>query len=403
MGAAAIADRRVAARAAAGRWLGRLAARGDAALAALGIDDFDAATLMTERAALMGYAWNGAVSPSGRCRLLECTDGWLALNLARDEDWDLMPAWLEGDVSSQWDAVAGAVRARSAAELVERGREMGLAVALDAPPVGWDQRSESRLGFAALDPAYKGLRQPRVLDLSSLWAGPLCGDLLRRLGADVVKVESVSRPDGARSGPPLFYDRLNAGKRSVALDLRTRHGVATLRALIERADIIIDSARPRALRQLGIHAEDLVRDVPGLTWVSITGHGRTGPEADWIAYGDDAAVAAGLSHLVWQETGERAMVGDAIADPLTGIHAALAAWGAFQAGGGLVECTLVGTMRECIAAAPAGICGLSPKATRRTSPDCARPLGADTGAVVAEWDAATYPCDTALALEGESS
>ena len=67
-----------------------------------------------------------------------------------------------------------------------------------------------------------------MVDLSALWAGPLCGDLLARAGASVVKVESTQRPDGARRGSRAFFDLLNGRKRSVALDLRSREGVRVL-------------------------------------------------------------------------------------------------------------------------------------------------------------------------------
>jgi hypothetical protein len=394
VGAAAGLAGGVSAREAAARWLGRLAAGADASLRALGLHDLDAATLMAERAALMGHGWNGAASPSGRCRLLEAADGWLALNLARDEDWTLMPAWLEQEGVSDWDAVAAAVRGRNAPALVERGREMGLAVALDGAPVaaGAAHGCDSFVATPVAAMGRSRRKAPRVLDLSSLWAGPLCGDLLRRLGADVVKVESVARPDGARAGPPLFFDLLNAGKRSVALDLRAPSGIAALRRLIARADIVIESARPRALRQLGIEAEELVRAHPGLTWVSITGYGRSGPEADWIAYGDDAGVAAGLSHLVWRETGERVMVGDAVADPLTGIHGALAAWQAYCEGGGLVALSLTGTVRSALAAAGGGVAPAFAPRGRALAMRSAPALGADTAAVLAAWAAESPTC-----------
>ena len=88
---------------------------------------------------------------------------------------------------------------------------------------------------------------PLVVDLSSLWAGPLCAHLLGLAGARVVKLESTRRPDGARSGPPDFFSLLNAGKASVALDFGTRCGRGKLRRLLERADIVVESARPRAL------------------------------------------------------------------------------------------------------------------------------------------------------------
>jgi crotonobetainyl-CoA:carnitine CoA-transferase CaiB-like acyl-CoA transferase len=148
-----------------------------------------------------------------------------------------------------------------------------------------------------------------------------------------VKIESTQRPDGGRRGSPAFFERLSAGKAGESIDFSTRDGLARLRAHLESADIVIEASRPRALRQLGIDAEALVQARDGLTWISITGYGREEPEAHWIAYGDDAAVAGGLSHALYAAAGQRLFVGDAIADPLTGLHAALAAMAALTSGG----------------------------------------------------------------------
>ena len=188
-----------------------------------------------------------------------------------------------------------------------------------------------------------------MVDLSSLWAGPLCGQLLQQLGAEVVKVESLHRPDGARRGPSTFFDLLNAGKASVALDFATAEGRAQLATLIESADIVIEASRPRALRQLGIDAEAICARRPGLIWLSITAYGRAPATENWIGYGDDVGVAAGLSALVRAQTGERRIVGDAIADPLTGIHAASLAWQAWRSGaGGLIDLSMYSVVRRCI-------------------------------------------------------
>jgi crotonobetainyl-CoA:carnitine CoA-transferase CaiB-like acyl-CoA transferase len=133
-----------------------------------------------------------------------------------------------------------------------------------------------------------------VVDLSSLWAGPLCGNLLSLAGARVVKIESASRPDGSRAGPRSFFDVLNSGKRSVALDLSAEHGWKVLRRLLSVVDVVIEGSRPRALEQRGIVAAELVAAEGPRVWVSITGHGRTGAGRDRVAFGDDAAVAGGL-------------------------------------------------------------------------------------------------------------
>ncbi len=120
----------------------------------------------------------------------------------------------------------------------------------------------------------------------------------------------------------------------MALDFGSAAGRASLRALVERADIVVESARPRALAQLGIDAAELVESRPGLSWISITGYGRSEPNAHWVAFGDDAAVAAGLATATGDPAGPPLFCGDAIADPLTGLHAALAAQASFLGGGG---------------------------------------------------------------------
>jgi crotonobetainyl-CoA:carnitine CoA-transferase CaiB-like acyl-CoA transferase len=173
-----------------------------------------------------------------------------------------------------------------------------------------------------------------VVDLSSMWAGPVCAQLLGGAGARVIKVESVKRPDGARDGVGAFFDWLHAGHQSVALDFDTEAGRGDLLRLVARADIVIESSRPRALRQLGIDAERVVRDGPGRTWVSITGYGRDHDDGEWVAFGDDAAVAGGL--VAYDAEGAPVFCGDAIADPLTGLHAALAALTTIDAGGGAI-------------------------------------------------------------------
>jgi crotonobetainyl-CoA:carnitine CoA-transferase CaiB-like acyl-CoA transferase len=225
-----------------------------------------------------------------------------------------------------------------------------------------------------------------------MWAGPLCAQLLGDMGARVIKVESRDRPDGARAGPAPFFDLLNGGKESVVLDPAWSTGREQLRCLLEAADIVIESARPRGLEQMGIRAADIVAGRPGRTWLAITGYGREAPGGEWIAYGDDAGVAAGLTAKLAESTGRSVFCGDAIADPLTGLHAALLAWLAWTGGGGaLLDVSLAGVVGRCIAA------GSTPHDTGActgTLPPCARPAfrraapaGHDTAAILAEFGA----------------
>jgi hypothetical protein len=357
-------------------------------------EDLDGGALLGERAALATPVLTraGARSPGGAAHLLRCRDGWLALNLSRPDDEALLPAWLEAPrpaAGSAADFAASAVAGRARGPLVARGRLMGLAVAAlpgrgDRVPGGRWLRAE-RLGERANAP----IAPPLVVDLSSLWAGPLCGQLLAACGARVVKVESLERPDGARSGSPAFFDLLNGSKSSVALSLGSAGGRRALDALLRGADIVIESSRPRALRHMGIDARAIVRD-HGTTWVSITGYGRRDPEEAWAAFGDDAAVSAGLvASVPGTPDAAPCFCGDAIADPLTGLHAALAALASHGGRGGqLLDVSLAG-VAACVGRFPNG----GPRARREIAaqPPRARAvrerapgLGRDTGSVLAQ-------------------
>ncbi|HUD89974.1 CoA transferase [Sphingobium sp.] len=285
--------------------------------------------LLGERARLLGLRRRGRISANGSCRLISARGGRMALNLARPDDWDLVPALL-GQPATDWDAIERIAAGQARDDLFERGQLLGLPIALDeAPPAPALPFAMHRLGEGRIR-----TRLPLVIDLSSLWAGPLAGSLLVSAGARVVKVESLHRPDGARSGDPRFFDLLNGGKYSIALDFTASADVARLGDLVAAADIVIEGSRPRALAQIGIDAEEKARR--GATWISITAHGREGAAADRVGFGDDAAAAGGLSAAMARGWNEPLFAGDAISDPLTGLVAALAAWAGWRQGGGLL-------------------------------------------------------------------
>lgn len=139
----------------------------------------------------------------------------------------------------------------------------------------------------------------RVVDLSHLLPGPLATWILRRLGADVIKVE---RPegDGMRHMPPFVdgtnaaYGALNRGKRHVALDLRREADRATLRRLIASADVVVEQFRPGVLARLGLDPEALRAEHPSLILCSLTGYGQTGPYAARAGHDLNYLAAAGL-------------------------------------------------------------------------------------------------------------
>jgi crotonobetainyl-CoA:carnitine CoA-transferase CaiB-like acyl-CoA transferase len=140
-----------------------------------------------------------------------------------------------------------------------------------------------------------------------------------------VKVESTTRPDGARRGSPAFYRWLHDGHESLVLDFAS----GAPAEVVAEADVVIEASRPRALRRLGIHAEEFLAARPGRVWLSITGYGR---DEDRIAFGDDAAVAGGLTGL--DRAGDPVFLGDALADPVTGVFAAHAVARSLADGGG---------------------------------------------------------------------
>lgn len=292
-----------------------------------------------ERAAELGLCRRGQVSASGSARLIETSDGWLAANLARPDDLEAVPAWIGCGLDDEpWVALEAAAHHRTAADLAEAGQELGIPCAVVGSADDAQQQARgpepgpriSRQAPGRGEPASR----PLVIDLSSLWAGPLCAQLLGLAGARVVKVESAGRPDAARRGPPVFFDRLHAGHESVALDFATIEGRAQLARLIARADLVIEASRPRALEQLGIAPEAAFAANPGLVWVSLTAYGRTGPWRDRVGFGDDAAAAAGLT--AWDRSGRPMFVADALADPVAGVMAAAAALQALAAGGGMM-------------------------------------------------------------------
>jgi crotonobetainyl-CoA:carnitine CoA-transferase CaiB-like acyl-CoA transferase len=159
----------------------------------------------------------------------------------------------------------------------------------------------------------------------------------------VVKVELAGRPDGARAGSPEFWRRLNGAKEDVVLDVSGHEGRHTFTRLLDDADVLVTAARPRAVASLGLDVERRVRE-RGLVWVSITGYGVSGPWSDRVAFGDDAAVAGGLAVAAGGRDAP-VFVGDAVADPLSGLHAAVAAAECLEGGAGAVVDV---SMRDCV-------------------------------------------------------
>ena len=218
----------------------------------LGVD-VDAATVLAGRAAIMNLTRRGRISAGGATRLLSTNDGWCGIALPRADDAAALPALLEVDTvaGDPWAALSCWTATCSTDAVVDRAQLLDIAVAA-LGEAGAEPPAVQRSGGSAGPRRADGLL---VADLSSLWAGPLCAQLLACAGAVVVKVESPSRPDGTRRGAPEFFNWMNSGKLSYAVDFDS--GSDALRRLLTAADIVIEGSRPAALRRRRMSAEDL--------------------------------------------------------------------------------------------------------------------------------------------------
>jgi len=281
------------------------------AIRALGGSVDDGAALLGARVGSLTLRAGRTVSATGSTRLLRALDGWVAVTLSRPDDVGLVPALVGGpDSGLPWVTVTDWVARVPAATVVNRGALLGLAVArlgeeTDAEP--WRLTRVER-GAAARD-------RPLVVNLGALWAAPLAAHILHRSGAEVVDIDTGR--EGEADTP--WRRELRDGHRIARADLRDEGSVRRLRALLRDADVVIEASRPRALAQLSLSADLVISGSRIGAWIRVTGHPRP---AERAAYGDDAAVAGGL---VAMDGDEPVFAGDAIADPLTGLSAALLA------------------------------------------------------------------------------
>jgi hypothetical protein len=307
--------------------------------------------LLTERARLVGMeaAPPPGSSLRGAARMLRHPDGWSVFNLPRPSDRALLPALSDGTTGAADTSTEGPLGPRLCAELdawaastprqaaLERALLLDLAAAAVPAPGALHASGPFRL--SGLHPhAWPSLDALRVADLSTLWAGPLLGAVLAEGGARVSKIESQSRPERPEPADRAFTERLNGAKERRLIDFAA---AGTLQAELAAADIVIVSARRRALERLGIVPR------PGQLLVRITGHGHEGQAAARVGFGDDCAAAAGA--VGWLD-GRPVFAGDALADPVTGLLGAVAVFGLLRAGqGGVVDLDLASSARWLIA------------------------------------------------------
>ncbi len=176
----------------------------------------------------------------------------------------------------------------------------------------------------------------RVLDLSTVVSGPLCGQILGDLGADVLKVEAPDGDSARRMGLPMtdgispLFAQCNRNKRSIAIDLKTNTGQEVARKLAEGVDVVLTNFRPDVAERLGLGYDDLIARNSKLVYVAISGFGREGPYRDLPAYD---TVIQGLSGFMPLQggDGEPQLVRSIVADKVTALTAVYAVMGGLLA------------------------------------------------------------------------
>jgi CoA:oxalate CoA-transferase len=172
----------------------------------------------------------------------------------------------------------------------------------------------------------------RIADFSHVMAGPYASYLLRLLGAEVIKIEPPGRGDPMRHyGTDRRYDGMapafigvNAGKKSLVLDLKNPAQLDVARRVVARCDVVLENFRPGVMARLGLGVDDVRALVPDIVYCSVSGYGQNGPLRDWPAIDNIVQATSGMMSLGGEQDGPPMRVGFPVVDTLTGQTAAFA-------------------------------------------------------------------------------
>jgi len=176
----------------------------------------------------------------------------------------------------------------------------------------------------------------RIADFTWVWAGPYCTLQLAHLGADVIKIETRTRPCVTRVLPPWpdgkpggmnrsgYFNQYSQGKRSLTLNFKEAAAHEIARKLIAQSDVVINNFAHGVIEKMGFGYEVVKQIKPDIIMISLSGYGDTGPYADYIAYGPAQVPLSGLSSLTGYRGWPPMHAGFSYADPNAGIHGAFA-------------------------------------------------------------------------------
>lgn len=170
----------------------------------------------------------------------------------------------------------------------------------------------------------------RVLDVSTILAGPLAAQILGDYGADVIKIEHPTRGDGMRGhgldkdGESLWWKMISRNKRTLGLYLGSPEGAEVFKALVRGADVVVENFRPGTFERWGLGYDVLSAENPGLIMLRVTGFGQSGPYAARPAFGTLVESMSGFAHLTGQPDGPPTLPAFGLADSIAGIAGAAA-------------------------------------------------------------------------------
>ena len=183
--------------------------------------------------------------------------------------------------------------------------------------------------------SHRPLEGIRVADFSWVWAGPFCTLQLAHLGAEVIRIETATRPCITRLLPPWpngqpginrsgYFNQYNQGKRSLTLNLKQPQAVEIAKQLVAKSDVVVENFAGGVMDRMGLGYEVLKQIKSDLVMISLSGYGSTGPEKEHISYGPAQVPMSGLSSLTGYKDWRPMHVGISYGDPNGGLHGAFA-------------------------------------------------------------------------------